>query len=169
MKVSGAPDEFSLLRSSSGRRRALAKYDLPPPEPARPYIPQQDETGEERRKARLEKRREYDRNYFANETPEKRERRLALQRIVDKRKLGVEVWTYGSRVGGRSHDGSDLDLVLRGPNLEKIPTSQLTDFEEAMRESTIPFLVEARNWARLPERFHQEIVQNHVVLDIPKR
>ena len=29
----------------------------------------------------------------------------------------VEVWAYGSRVSGRSHDGSDLDLVLRAPGL----------------------------------------------------
>ena len=37
----------------------------------------------------------------------------------------------GSRVNGRSHDGSDLDLVLRGPDLKEIPSGQLGDFEEA--------------------------------------
>lgn len=77
---------------------------------------------------------------------------------------GVEVWVYGSRVSGRSHDGSDLDLVLRGPGLKEIPTGQLADFEEAVRESTIPFLVEARDWARIPERFHQEIERSHFIL-----
>lgn len=76
---------------------------------------------------------------------------------------GVEVWAYGSRVSGKSHDGSDLDLVLRGPGLNEIPIAQLRDFEEAVRESTIPFLVEARDWARLPKRFHQEIERHHVV------
>ena len=76
----------------------------------------------------------------------------------------VEVWAYGSRVNGRSHDGSDLDLVLRGPDLKKIPADQLGDFEEAVRESNIPFLVEAHDWARLPERFHREIEREHVVL-----
>ena len=77
---------------------------------------------------------------------------------------GVEVWAYGSRVSGRSHDGSDLDLVLRGPGLKEIPIRQLADFEEAVRESTIPFLVEARDWARLPKRFHREIERNHILL-----
>ena len=27
-----------------------------------------------------------------------------------------EVWAYGSRVNGRAHEGSDLDLVIRSPN-----------------------------------------------------
>ena len=76
----------------------------------------------------------------------------------------VEVWAYGSRVNDRGHEGSDLDLVLRGPGLEKIQSEQLADFEEALRESTIPFLVEARDWARLHERFHLEIEQEYVVL-----
>jgi len=76
----------------------------------------------------------------------------------------IEVWAYGSRVSGRSHDGSDLDLVLRGPELKEIPAEQLTDFVEAIQESTIPFLIEARDWARIPERFHREIKRDHVVL-----
>ena len=41
-------------------------------------------------------------------------------------------------------------------------TDQLADFEDALRESSIPFLVEARDWARIPERFHQEIEREHV-------
>lgn len=77
---------------------------------------------------------------------------------------GVEVWAYGSRVNGRSHDGSDLDLVLRGPDLEKISENRLSDFQEAVRESKIPFVIEARDWARLPEMFHREIEREHVVL-----
>ena len=76
----------------------------------------------------------------------------------------VAVWAYGSRVNGRSHDGSDLDLVLRGPGLKRIPGGALGDFEEALRESTIPFLVEAHDWAWLPEEFHREIERQHVVL-----
>ena len=76
----------------------------------------------------------------------------------------IEVWVYGSRVSGRSHDGSDLDLALRGPDLREIPLDLLGDFEEAVRQSNIPFLVEARDWARLPERFHREIKRDYEVL-----
>ena len=87
-----------------------------------------------------------------------------LQDLLRQHLPDVEVWAYGSRVNGRSHDGSDLDLVLRGPDLNEIPAGQLGEFEEAIRESNIPFLVEARDWARLPERFHREIERGHVVL-----
>ena len=76
----------------------------------------------------------------------------------------VEVWAYGSRLSGQSHDGSDLDLVLRSPELKQIPVSRLADLEEALRESTIPFLIEARDWARLPASFHCEIARDYVVL-----
>ncbi len=90
--------------------------------------------------------------------------RQVLTALLREHLPDVEVWAYGSRVNGRSHDGSDLDLVLRGPGQGEIPADKLADFEEAVRESTIPFLVEARDWARLPERFHREIERDHVVL-----
>ena len=77
---------------------------------------------------------------------------------------GVEIWAYGSRVNGQSHDGSDLDLVLRGPDLAEIRASQLADFNDGLQDSTLPFLVEARDWVRLPERFHDEIERNYEVL-----
>ena len=77
---------------------------------------------------------------------------------------GVEVWAFGSRVNGRSHGGSDLDLVLRGPGLQELRADNLANLKEALRESTIPVLVEAHDWARLPESFHGEIERDHVVL-----
>ncbi len=90
--------------------------------------------------------------------------REVLEAFLQKCLPGVEVWAYGSRINGRSHNGSDLDLVLRGPGLKEIPAGRLADFEEALRESLIPFLVEARDWARLPERFHREVEREYVVL-----
>ena len=92
-----------------------------------------------------------------------RHRRI-LETLLRKHLPDVDVWAYGSRVSGRSHDGSDLDLVLRPPNLQEIPAGQLADFKDELRESTIPFLVEARDWARLPERLHREIERDYVIL-----
>ena len=40
---------------------------------------------------------------------------------------------------------------------------RLGDLQQALHDSTIPFLVEARDWARLPERFHREIEGEYVV------
>ena len=90
--------------------------------------------------------------------------RAQLEALLREHLPGVEVWACGSRITGESHDGSDLDLVLRAPGLQKIPTGRLSDLWEALRESTIPFLVEARDWARLPEGFHGEIERDYVVL-----
>ena len=91
--------------------------------------------------------------------------RRAIEALLREHLPGVEAWAYGSRVNGRSHDGSDLDLALRGPRLEEIPSQQLADFTEAVRESTIPFLIEARDWARLPARFQREIERGHCSLE----
>ncbi len=90
--------------------------------------------------------------------------REQLEALLREHLPDVEVWAYGSRVDGRSHDGSDLGLVLRAPGLEEIDLTQLADFEQALHDSTIPFVVEARDWARLPERFHREIEREHVVV-----
>ena len=77
---------------------------------------------------------------------------------------GVEVWAYGSRVNGQSHDASDLDLMLRGPDLKRISSGQLTDLTEALEQSNVPILVQIHDWARLPESFHKEIEREYVVL-----
>ena len=76
----------------------------------------------------------------------------------------AEVWAYGSRVNGQSHEASDLDLVLRDPDLQKIDSFQLAELNEALADSNVPFLVEARDWARLPEAFHHEIEKRRVTI-----
>ena len=90
--------------------------------------------------------------------------REILETLLLEHLPGIEVWAYGSRVNGESHDGSDLDLVLRAPDLQEVPIGPLADFTEALHDSTLPFLVEARDWARLPERFHKEIERGYVVV-----
>lgn len=74
------------------------------------------------------------------------------------------VWAYGSRVNGRSHPGSDLDLVLRSPTLEPIPAERIRALRKAFHDTTIPFLIEARDWAALPEGFRREIERRYVVI-----
>ena len=76
---------------------------------------------------------------------------------------GIEVWAYGSRVNGRSHEGSDLDLVLRSPTLEPLGCEYL-ELVEALEQSNIPILVQAHDWARLPESFHREIERDYAVV-----
>lgn len=70
---------------------------------------------------------------------------------------GVVARVYGSRVTGMAHAASDLDLALLAPNAQPIPFLQLEDFRQAVNDSNIPILVDARDWARLPKSFHTEI------------
>ena len=75
----------------------------------------------------------------------------------------AEVWAYGSRVNGRSHEGSDLDLVVRGHGLGPLGV-KFIDLVEALQESNIPILVQAHDWAMLPGSFHREIERDYVVM-----
>ena len=90
--------------------------------------------------------------------------RHVLKDLVREHLPDTEVWAYGSRGDDRGHEGSDLDLVLRGPGLNEISCERLTDFGEAIRESTIPFRVQVRDWARLSERFRREVEAEYVAV-----
>lgn len=90
--------------------------------------------------------------------------RAILEEIIVKHLPDIDVWAYGSRVNGQSHESSDLDLVLRGPGLKEIQFDVLRNFKAAVRECSIPILVEARDWARIPERFQREIERGYIVL-----
>ncbi|MBF0138594.1 MAG: nucleotidyltransferase domain-containing protein [Magnetococcus sp. DMHC-1] len=79
----------------------------------------------------------------------------------------AEVWVFGSRINGMSHEGSDVDLVLRNPTNLDGTTPAWADLREALEESNLPMLVDLHDWARLPEAFHKEIQRHHVVLQAP--
>lgn len=93
--------------------------------------------------------------------------RRQLEALLAEHVPDAEAWAYGSRVNGRSHPASDLDLVLRGPGLERIPASQLAELEEAIEQSNIPILIQTHDWARLPASFHKEIKKQYVILHEP--
>ncbi len=90
--------------------------------------------------------------------------RLELVRLLARHLPDADAWAYGSRVNGGAHEGSDLDIVLRSPDLSPIPLDKLRAFAQAVQDSGIPILVEARDWARLPESFQLEIMKKYVVL-----
>lgn len=78
--------------------------------------------------------------------------------------LPIEVWAYGSRVNGTAHDGSDLDLVVRSQNLQPLPYDIFVQICEKIKDSTIPILIELRDWATLPDSFHRNIETQYEVL-----
>ena len=93
----------------------------------------------------------------------KRHRKI-VETLLGKHVPGVEVWVYGSRTNGRSHPGSDLDLVLRTAQSRPLPEAKMRAVDEAFRGSDLPFLVDVHDWSALPARFRSEIEQSHIVL-----
>ena len=90
--------------------------------------------------------------------------RKMVETLLVEQVPGVEVWAYGSRTNGRSHAGSDLDLVLRTTKSRPLSEARMRALEEAFRDSNIPFLVDVHDWSALPARFRSEIQRNHVIL-----
>ena len=90
--------------------------------------------------------------------------RTMVETLLQEHFPDTEVWAYGSRVNGRSHDGSDLDLVLRNTDSRPLPAARMQVIVEAFRESNIPFLVDIHDWSALPDRFRAEIERDHVVM-----
>lgn len=76
----------------------------------------------------------------------------------------VEVLAYGSRVNGNAHDASDLDLVIKAKDNQPLDWDLLMNLNEKIKESNIPFLVELRDWHRLPESFHRQILNKQEIL-----
>ena len=89
--------------------------------------------------------------------------RKQLEALLRQHVPGVEVWAYGSRVSGESHQGSDLDLVLRTSTLEPLG-GEFLDLIEALEESNIPILIQVSDWATLPKTFHREIERDYIAL-----
>lgn len=76
----------------------------------------------------------------------------------------AEVWAYGSRVTGEAHEASDLDLVVRGANLEPLPAQRLNSLRHLFADSNLPILVDVHDWATLPASFHERILARYEVL-----
>lgn len=73
------------------------------------------------------------------------------------------IWVYGSRIKGKAHPGSDLDLVI-APFSTPVKESQLRRLREAFSESNLPILIDILDWNSIPENFKHEIKEAHEVL-----
>ena len=88
----------------------------------------------------------------------------SLKALLEEYVPEAEVWAYGSRVTGGGHDASDLDIVLRRPDDLSKPFTELWELKDAIAESDIPILVDVMDWARIPERFREEISNKYAVI-----
>lgn len=86
-----------------------------------------------------------------------RVRRILAAHVPDR-----DVWAFGSRVNGKAHPLSDLDLVILGaPPLER---STLMQLQEAFQESELPMRVDVLDWHRIAPSFQAVIERDYEIL-----
>ncbi|SIO19452.1 Nucleotidyltransferase domain-containing protein [Sulfurivirga caldicuralii] len=85
--------------------------------------------------------------------------RDTLIRLLKSHLPDTEIWAFGSRVTGKAHPGSDLDLVAMSDNEQAIFLAQ-----EALENSALPFRVDLLSWPTLPPTMQENICQHHEVL-----
>lgn len=78
-----------------------------------------------------------------------------------------EVWAYGSRVTGRSWRYSDLDLVALGDL--PIGAMLMDDLLNDLSETLLPYIVELKDWQRIPQHWRDEILRCYAVVHSPER
>ena len=71
------------------------------------------------------------------------------------------VWAYGSRVQGKAHPSSDLDLVVFTQPEQR---ESIFELKDAFEESDLPFRVDLFVWNEIPEHFHSNIKETHIIL-----
>lgn len=92
--------------------------------------------------------------------------RKTLLALLRRHIPGVAVWVYGSRVKWTARPNSDLDLVaFTTPEQQPL----VSELKEALAESDLPFLVDFHVWDEVPERFHEIIRKEYVVLQEAKQ
>ena len=83
---------------------------------------------------------------------------IELQNIFKEYCPEVQVYAYGSRINGKAHEGSDLDLTVKNFPSDKY----LFELKEKISNSNIPFLIDINIFENLPESFKDEINKNNV-------
>lgn len=91
---------------------------------------------------------------------------LIIKALLNKWVPNSQVMAYGSRVKGTSHEGSDLDLVVKNIHDPAQPTLEITNLKESFSESNLPILVDVMDWAYLPGSFKDEINKFNIIIQV---
>ena len=78
--------------------------------------------------------------------------------------IPVEIWAFGSRVNGNCHHASDLDLVIRTPDLSPVPWPAIKLFKNNVSDSNIPIMIDILGWQHLPKGFIPDIEKSHHII-----
>lgn len=82
-----------------------------------------------------------------------------LINIFDNYCPNAEIWAYGSRINGKSHSGSDLDMAVIDFNSKD---KSIYELKNLLSESNLPFLTDINLFDTLPDSFKTEIKNNYL-------
>ena len=88
-----------------------------------------------------------------------------ITEILRRRLPDHEVWAYGSRVSGHSWQYSDLDLVVVGET--ELDSIAMWDARDDFTESRLPYIVDLKDWHRIPQHWRDEILRCYAVIHSP--
>lgn len=89
----------------------------------------------------------------------RREYQKIVRDILGRYLPGKEIWVYGSRIKGCSHDGSDLDLVVKS----SVTQTELSKIRAIFLDSQLPIKVDIVSWENIPDAFKAEIEKQHEI------
>jgi len=82
--------------------------------------------------------------------------------ILKKHIPNFEIFVFGSRYKGNTHEHSDLDLAIKGP--DKIDLLLIADIRDDFQNSLLPFRVDIIDFNGVSPEFQNVILNNSIVL-----
>ncbi len=83
--------------------------------------------------------------------------RLVVQPLKDH---GAEVFIFGSRVTGKHHSHSDVDILFRLPANEVLTAGKLSTIKEDIEQSRFPFAVDLVADEDLANAYRSHVMAN---------
>jgi predicted nucleotidyltransferase len=93
-----------------------------------------------------------------------RDKKIILEILKTNISKEINTLVYGSRINGRAHSGSDLDLVVRTTDNSNLNIDEFYKVKNEFNDSNIPFLVDVLDWQVIPDYFKDNILKNYEVL-----
>lgn len=78
------------------------------------------------------------------------------------KELNCEVYIFGSRVAGKHHPHSDVDILYSSDSNSPLPKGAISKIKERIEESRFPFLVDLVAENELAESYRQNILSSRI-------
>lgn len=85
--------------------------------------------------------------------------------ITPLKQNNAKVFIFGSRVGSKFHQHSDVDILFQLPANVQLPAGFISQIRENIEESRFPFIVDLVNKTELASSYHQSVFSTMVEVE----